>query len=321
MISVVAWLEAGLFLLTAALAGVAGFFAGRLAYGAVKRAWRLRLMRRKESLEELSGVLPGNEMGAGALESWAVNEMALATRRLESGAAKSLVARWLGKSAWLEQRLAKAGLAGAVSSAGFWETRLRFSALGCALGFVVGLSLSFELALILLAAGAVGGWQLPKWAVGARVKLRADQMERHLAEMLDVVALGLRSGLSFERSLSLYLQHFDTMLARSFKMAQQQWTCGFLTREEALRQVAASYESVVMSRVVEDVVRSLRFGSSLAENLELAAAEVRASYRSKKEERVAKAPVKMMVPTGALILPAMLVMVLGPVLLELMEGF
>ena len=35
----------------------------------------------------------------------------------------------------------------------------------------------------------------------------------------------------------------------------------------------------------------------------------------------AKAPVKMMVPTGVLILPAMLMLVLGPVLLELAGGF
>lgn len=36
---------------------------------------------------------------------------------------------------------------------------------------------------------------------------------------------------------------------------------------------------------------------------------------------MAKAPVKMMMPTGALILPAMLLLVLGPVLLELANGF
>ena len=43
--------------------------------------------------------------------------------------------------------------------------------------------------------------------------------------------------------------------------------------------------------------------------------------RDRLEERVAKAPVKMMVPTGVLILPAMLMLVLGPVLLELAGGF
>ena len=45
------------------------------------------------------------------------------------------------------------------------------------------------------------------------------------------------------------------------------------------------------------------------------------AYRARRQEQVAKAPVKMMVPTGTLILPAMLIMVLGPVLLEMAGGF
>ena len=69
------------------------------------------------------------------------------------------------------------------------------------------------------------------------------------------------------------------------------------------------------------MIRSLHFGTSLAESLESAAQEARGDYKAKREEQVAKAPVKMMLPTGTLILPAMLLLVLGPVLLELMEGF
>jgi len=56
----------------------------------------------------------------------------------------------------------------------------------------------------------------------------------------------------------------------------------------------------------------------LADNLDDAAAEARANYRTARQESVAKAPVKMMLPTSTLILPAMLILVLGPVLLELM---
>nr|WP_236643282.1 type II secretion system F family protein [Enterorhabdus sp. P55] len=139
--------------------------------------------------------------------------------------------------------------------------------------------------------------------------------------MLDVVALGLRSGLSFDRSLALYGEHFDTLLSSSLAAAQRQWGCGLTSREEALRRVAASYDSALFGRVVENVVRSLRFGSSLAESLEGAAREARAAYRARKQEQVAKAPVKMMVPTAVLILPAMLMLVLGPVMLELIGGF
>ena len=69
------------------------------------------------------------------------------------------------------------------------------------------------------------------------------------------------------------------------------------------------------------MVRSLRFGTSTADSLEAAAVEAREVHRSRMEEKVAKVAVKMMLPVGTLILPAMLLLVLGPVMLELMQGF
>ena len=68
-------------------------------------------------------------------------------------------------------------------------------------------------------------------------------------------------------------------------------------------------------------MRAVRRGTSLTGVREDAASQSRATYRAALEERVAKAPVKMMLPTGTLILPAMLLMVMGPVLLELAGGF
>lgn len=65
----------------------------------------------------------------------------------------------------------------------------------------------------------------------------------------------------------------------------------------------------------------MHYGSSLIETLEDACVETRKNLKSKLEEQVAKAPVKMMIPTGTLILPAMLILVLGPILLELINGF
>ena len=96
---------------------------------------------------------------------------------------------------------------------------------------------------------------------------------------------------------------------------------GLVTREEALAELAASYDCAQLVRVVNSIVRSLRFGAPLTEALEDAAVQSRAEYRAALEERVAKAPVKMMLPTGTLILPAMLLLVMGPILLELAAGF
>ena len=215
----------------------------------------------------------------------------------------------------------RAGLSGSVSLRGFTLARTRLAVLGAVVGFLLGFVFSFELALVLACAGLCLGWISPGWAVRSCSTARKSELERHLPEMLEVLSLGLRSGLSFDRSLDAYVDHFDTLLSQSLASAKRQWTLGFSSRDEALRSLAETYDSVLFSRCVESIARSLRFGSSLAESLESIAGEARSAYRAVRQERVAKAPVKMMVPTGTLMLPAMLLLVLGPILLELIEGF
>lgn len=261
--------------------------------------------------------------GAGPLDALALSRALAVSRALSLGHERRLVPQRLvdrgqEKAAW---RLRVAGLGGQVTVEGCYEAQLRLACVGAAIGLAAGAAFSAGLATLLAVCGLAFGWRLLPAAITRRAVLRAQEMERHLPEMLDVVALGMRSGLSFDRSVELYVQHFDTLLARAFAGAQQQWVCGLARRDEALRSIADSYDSPLFRRVVEGMVRSLRFGSSMAESLEAAAREARAGYRARKQEQVAKAPVKMMVPTGVLILPAMLIMVLGPVLLELMEGF
>ena len=99
------------------------------------------------------------------------------------------------------------------------------------------------------------------------------------------------------------------------------WHTGLLTREDALRNLAQSYDSVLLGRMVESIVRSLRFGSPLANSLEDLAREARKAHRARVEEKVMKAPVKMMLPVGLLILPSMLLLVMGPIMLDLLTGF
>ena len=223
--------------------------------------------------------------------------------------------------AWYRAHAKLAGCSKDVSVAGFCEARLRLGAIGCALGALIGVLLSNEMALLLGVAGALVGASAPKRAVRAACKRRTASAQRHLSEMLEVVALGLRSGLTFDRSFALYGEHFDNDFAQSCARAHRSWALGLVSREEALRELASSYGCEQLSRVVDSVVRSLRFGSSLTGILEEAAAQSRAEWRTALEERVAKAPVKMMLPTGTLILPAMLLLVMGPILLELAGGF
>lgn len=342
----------GVFILAAcALAAVTGLYLGggvleRLA--SVERRKELRRTARargeaEENQAGIAGLIAGYMTTLSrALDSGKASCLSAQARRARgedggsrsgfgvgrsSAATQGIRARARGKQggmggpAWFETQAEKAGLAGLVTGIGFGEARVRLALGGVALGGVLGAVFSNELCVLLGVCGGIAGWWAPRWAVRSLQRQRTAQIERHLSEMLEVVALGLRSGLSFDRSFELYGMHFDSSLSRACVSAQRRWSLGLSTREEALHSLANSYGSEQFVRVVDNMVRSLRFGSSLAQSLESSAVQARADHKARMEEVVAKAPVKMMLPTGALILPAMLLLVLGPVLLELGEGF
>lgn len=301
------------------IACAAAFAAGVLGMG-LAGSWRAAARRRAARARALDEALPLE--GAGGLERGVIR-LAMRLGHPGRGAPPRAPARTprRGRKGSSSTDLVKrAGLEGRVDEDGLRAARLRLAGMGAAAGAVVGAVISLELGLLLAAVAAAAGLYAPTWALRRLERERALELERSLPEMLEVVALGLRSGLSFDRSFQLYSMHFPSSFARSCASAQKSWSLGLRTRDEALRELAQSYRSDQLERTAERIVRSLRFGSALAPDLEAAAAEARARRRSQVEERVAKAPVKMMVPTGALILPAMLILILGPILLELMQG-
>ena len=301
------------------IACAAAFAAGVLGMG-LAGSWRAAARRRAARARALDEALPLE--GAGGLERGVIR-LAMRLGHPGRGAPPRAPARTLrrGRKGSSSTDLVKrAGLEGRVDEDGLRAARLRLAGMGAAAGAVAGAVISLEMGLLLAAVAAAAGLYAPTWALRRLERERGHALQHNQPERDEVGARRLRSGLSFDRSFQLYSMHFPSSFARSCASAQKSWSLGLRTRDEALRELAQSYRSDQLERTAERIVRSLRFGSALAPDLEAAAAEARARRRSQVEERVAKAPVKMMVPTGALILPAMLILILGPILLELMQG-
>ena len=78
--------------------------------------------------------------------------------------------------------------------------------------------------------------------------------------------------------------------------------------------MADRLESPAIRRFADAVTEALSFGTPLASVLEHQAGALRAEHRMAVEEQIEKAPVKMLIPLGTLIVPAMLLSILGPLL-------
>lgn len=222
---------------------------------------------------------------------------------------------------WFQTHGCRAGLGKNPDHSAYATLRLRYAGTGLLAGAVIGFAGSTLLAVLFGTVFGVAGFCLPHWAVRSEERAREEELERELPQMLQVVCLGLRSGMSFERSFQLYYGHFAGIFADECRSAQHSWSVGAASVEDALVELSGKYESVQLERAIWTIRRSLSLGTSLAEGLEACSRQVCDQVKKSSEERVAKASVRMLVPTAVLILPAMLLLVMGPILLELLTGF
>lgn len=162
----------------------------------------------------------------------------------------------------------------------------------------------------------------------AFARLRQGRMWRHLSlvmqpkgsaeaevpSMLDIVTLGLEAGLSFDASLELYCERYEGLLAGALKNMLISWRLGVISRSEGLARVAKNTDAPSLVEVAEVVEEALELGMPLAATLTRQADALRASRRFLVEERIEGVPVKMLIPLGTLIVPAMLLAILGPLL-------
>ena len=192
-----------------------------------------------------------------------------------------------------------------------------FVAVDLALGARGGRSATATGRRDVVAEAAVALMRLPPLARVARsaqaVRIRGSCL-RQMPVMLDVVTLGLTAGLSFDSSLELYCQRYHDPLSIALREAMLTWRLGTATREEALTAMARELGVSALERFAGVVSQALAFGSPLAATLEQQATAIREEQRAQVEEEIERVPVKMLIPLGTLIVPAMLLAILGPLL-------
>ena len=135
-----------------------------------------------------------------------------------------------------------------------------------------------------------------------------------VADMIDIVGLGLSAGLSFDAALSLYCDGRPGVLAGRLERALLSWQSGIASREEELGATARDLGARALEVFAAAVSQALKLGAPLAEALAAQGVEIRAQHRAEVEREIERAPVKLLIPTATLILPALLLSILGPLL-------
>lgn len=146
---------------------------------------------------------------------------------------------------------------------------------------------------------------------------REDERSASLADvalMIDVIRLGLMAGLSFDAALELYCAHQTGALSRRMNQARLSWQMGIGSRGHELECAARDLHERALESFAVAVEQALSVGSPLSETLAAQSREIRAAHRAAIEREIERTPVKLLIPTGTLILPALLLSIVGPLL-------
>jgi tight adherence protein C len=206
----------------------------------------------------------------------------------------------------------------------FLSSRLIFG-LGLGLLMFTVFSLSptnspFALTSLLIIGGSIFiGFFLPNMLVDRNIRRRQGVVMNAMPDALDLLTICVEAGLGFDAAMKKVVEKWDNDLSKAFARVLQEIQLGKL-RREALRDMSDRLGIAEVDSFVAAVVQSEQLGVSMARVLRVQSDAMRIKRRQRAEENAQRAPVKMLLPMVFLIFPTIVMILLGPAVLQIIRS-
>jgi tight adherence protein C len=186
------------------------------------------------------------------------------------------------------------------------------------LGSAAGYGIPTLVLGVLVAIAA--GWVLPHALVRRRGRLRLQEIDDQLPDLIDLLVVTVEAGLSFAASLRLAAERVHGPLGQELRLTLQEQNLGLATNE-ALTNLLTRVDTPGLRSFIRSVLQGETLGVSIGHILRNVANDMRKRRRANAEERAHKAPVKMLFPLILFIFPAMFVVILVPAVFSFLDAF
>ena len=177
-------------------------------------------------------------------------------------------------------------------------------------------------AIIYAVGGAALGYVLPDLWLSRKARKRQERIRRGLPDALDLLVVCAEAGLGLNAAIQrvaseIDIQHPD--LAGELELMIMQTRAGIDVRT-ALRDLDERTNIDDLRSFITTLLQSMRFGTSIAESLRIYSEEMRDKRLQRAQEAAAKLSVKMLAPIAMCIMPAFLLVAIGPAILSMLEA-
>lgn len=153
-----------------------------------------------------------------------------------------------------------------------------------------------------------------------KVTARKERILRDLPYTLDLITVSVEAGLSFDGAMSRVVSNIQGDLCDEFGKSLKEIRMG-IERKVALRNMSNRCEVDELSMFITSIIQADELGVSLGKVLRIESDNLREHRKQVVREKAMKAPVKMLFPLVFFIFPAIFIIILGPVVIEMMDVF
>jgi tight adherence protein C len=216
--------------------------------------------------------------------------------------------------------LMRAGFTSASAPAVFQLVKSAATAVGLLAGVVAAIVLAksgSRLVMLAVLGGALGAW-LPGYYLGKRAKNRRAEIARQLSDVLDLLVVCVEAGLGLLEAIKVVGRETEAqnlVIGHELSMVSGEVNAG-ASLGQALRALAARTAVDDIKPLAATLIQSEQLGAAIGPALRSISDAIRIRRRMRAEEAAQRTTIKILFPLVLMILPAMLLIIVGPAIVE-----
>ncbi len=159
----------------------------------------------------------------------------------------------------------------------------------------------------------------PNMFIKNKIKTHQQAIRSQLPDTLDLMSVCMEAGLSFDASLVKISERMEGPLIDELVTVFKQIQLG-KNRNEALKELGEATDVAELKTFVSAVIQANQLGIPITNVLAAQAEQLRVAKREEIKTVAAKVPTKMTIPTVLFILPAIIMVIMGPVIIQVKDS-
>ena len=148
-----------------------------------------------------------------------------------------------------------------------------------------------------------------------KTKIRNRRLEHQALYFFEILTLTLESGRNLENALKVTCDNVNSEISKEFKEALEEMNYG-KSLIEALSDLKNRISSDIINNIILNIIQTNRFGNSILDTLYNEVDFLRDKEVLTTKEQINKIPNKVSIISVLFIVPLILVLILGPYLIE-----